>query len=80
MTDTLDQIAQKVDQLLEMVKNLKSENASLKAENRQRKAEMSGLDKQQKNQLLKAADQSEAVRTKLQSVLNRLDELEKLTD
>ena len=80
MTDTLGQIAQKVDQLLEMVKNLKSENASLKAENRQRKAEMSGLDKQQKSQSLKAADQSEAVRTKLQSVLNRLDELEKLAD
>ena len=80
MSDTLDQIAQKVDQLLETVRNLKSQNTALRADNTRLKAELAGLDKQRQNLTLRAADQSEAVRTKLQSVLNRLEELEKLAD
>jgi regulator of replication initiation timing len=79
VSDTLDQIAQKVDRLLDVVKNLKSENAALTADNRKLKTELSGLDKKRQSVSLKAADQSDAVRTKLQTVLNRLEELEKLT-
>ena len=78
MTDTLDQISQKVDQLLQVVKNLKVENSSLQGENRQLKAQMVELGKEHKSLSLKSADQSELVRSKLQSVLSRLDELEQL--
>ena len=78
MTDTLDQISQKVDQLLQVVKNLKVENSSLQGENQQLKAQLADAGKEHKSLSLKAADQSELVRSKLQSVLSRLDELEEL--
>ena len=78
VTDTLDQISQKVDQLLRVVKNLKVENASFQEENKQLKAQLAGLNKEQKSLSIKSADQSELVRSKMQSVLSRLDELEKL--
>ncbi len=78
MSDALDKISQKVDQLLQVVQNLKIENAGLKEENARLKDQVARLGKEQKTLTLKAADQSEQVRTKLQSVLNRLDELEEL--
>ncbi|MDH3892649.1 MAG: cell division protein ZapB [candidate division Zixibacteria bacterium] len=78
MSDTLDQISQKVDQLLQVVKNLKTENATLQGENKQLKAQVADLSKDHKSLSLQAADQSEAVRSKLQLVLSRLDELEEL--
>lgn len=80
MSDTLDQIAQKVDQLLQVVKNLKVENSSLHGENKQLKAQLAELGKEQKSLSIKSADQSEVVRSKLQSVLSRLDELEELSN
>ena len=78
MTDTLDQISQKVDQLLQVVKNLKVENASLHGENKELKVQLADAGKEHKSLSLKSADQSELVRSKLKSVLTRLDELEKL--
>ena len=78
MTDTLDQISQKVDQLLQIVKNLKVANASLQGENEQLKTQLTEFGKEQKSLSIKSADQSELVRSKMQSVLNRLDELEEL--
>lgn len=78
MTDSLKLLEEKVSKVLSRLEEIKAENRTLKEENRALQRETTGL-KQQFDQLkLDQNDQSDKVRTKLASLLGRIEELEKL--
>ncbi|MFH1687170.1 MAG: hypothetical protein ABIE70_06560 [bacterium] len=80
MDGKLQQIAQKVESLLTNLNSLQSENDQLKQENSQLKTEVGRAEKEFRSLELRDADRSESVRVKLQTILDRLTELEKWVD
>ena len=78
MEDKLEQLTQKIETVCSLVEMLRKENAELKETNEQQRTELEQLKKQHEELQLKSADQSEAVRSRLSTVLNRLDELESM--
>ncbi len=79
MEDKLEQLTKKIETVCSLVEMLRKENAELKETNEQQRTELEQLRKQHEELQLKSADQSEAVRSRLSTVLNRLDELEGMT-
>lgn len=80
MDGKLQQIAEKVESLLTNLNSLQSENDQLRFQNSQLKADVGRIEKEFRSLELHDADRSESVRVKLQSVLDRLAELEKTID
>jgi regulator of replication initiation timing len=78
MESKLEQVAQRVDGLLRDLQQTRGENRQLRHENEQLRAELATIQKQARQLELRAADQSEAVRTRLQRLLGRLNELEQM--
>ncbi len=78
MSGKLESFAEKVEKVLALLDKVKSENASLKQENAELRAKMASINKECRKLKLGSADQSEAVKSRLTSVLSRLEELESL--
>jgi regulator of replication initiation timing len=79
MTDSLELLSGKVGEVVKRLDDLSAENASLKAENEGLKVEILNLRKQYHRLMLDKNDQSEAVRARLVTLLDRLNQLESLT-
>lgn len=79
MDPKLQQVAQKIERMLSDLKQLEEENAQLRSDNQQLKAELGDLEKGYQQLQLASADRSETARVKLTRILDRLEELEKLT-
>jgi len=69
-------LEEKLGQLMVLTEQLKSENKVLKAENAGIKAELNGLQQELSRLKLQQNDQTEAIRTKLNSLLSHVRELE----
>ncbi len=78
MSDKFDLVAQKVDRLLSVVEDLKGRNKAFEQENAELKSQLTKIEKSFHALELEAADRADAVKTKLDRVLTRLAELEKL--
>lgn len=78
MNDKLEQLTQKIETVCSLVESLRKENSELKETNERYRTELESLKKDHEELQLKTADQSEAVRSRLSTVLNRLDELESM--
>ena len=79
MADKLAMLSQKVDEVLKRLEELRAENTTLKAENVNLSSELSKLKKEYSELTLNKNDQADAVRTRLASVLERLNQLEALS-
>ena len=79
MKEKLDVISEKVDDLVALIEQLRSENVDLAKDNRSLKTQISHLKKEFKEAGLEKVDRTDSVRTKLNLVLNRLEELESLS-
>lgn len=79
MSDRLNRLAEKVDEVLIRLDSMKSENRELKAGNTKLKSELLGLKKEHDSLMLEKNDRSDHLKSKLISVLSRLDELDSLT-
>lgn len=80
MGDKLELLEQKIEAVIERLERLRNENSDLKASNTDMKKELGGIRKQYDSARLGQVDQSELVKSKLVSILDRLNELEKLGD
>jgi len=78
MSGKFESLAEKVEKVLALLDKVKCENASLKQGNAELRAKMASINKECRQLKLGSADQSEAVKSRLMSVLGRLEELESL--
>jgi regulator of replication initiation timing len=78
MPSKFESLAEKVEKVLALLDKVKGENALLKQENAELRVEMTGIKKECRQLRLGSADQSEAAKSRLTSVLSRLEELESL--
>ncbi len=78
MKEKLNLISEKVDDIVALIEQLRSENVDLARDNRTLKIQISRLLKESKEAGLDNVDRTDSVKTKLNLVLNRLDELESL--
>ena len=76
MGDKLELMFDKVEKVLERLEQLKDENSSLKRENDCLKTQMASLQKEYNGLKLNRVDQDDKIRSKLVTILNRLDQLE----
>ncbi len=76
MEQKLEQIEEKVEKLVTVLEALKAENRELKMTNQSLTSQIQGFEKQIHKMQLDDADRSETVRTRLEGLLGRLDELE----
>ncbi len=77
MSDRLELLDKKISQVLDRLDNLKKDNASLKEENASLKSQLGQLQQDLNTLKLSQNDQSETIKSKLVSVLSRIEELEK---
>ncbi len=80
MIDKLDKLQGRLEDLLKVVDALRKENHDLKTENKSQHAELAQLRQEFDTLKRTQADQSEAVKTKLTTMLSRLEELEQFTE
>ncbi|MCH8026787.1 MAG: hypothetical protein IID63_01545 [candidate division Zixibacteria bacterium] len=78
MKEKLNLISEKVDDVVALVEQLRSEIVDLARDNRTLKTQLSRLLKESKEADLDNVDRRDSVKTKLNLVLNRLEELESL--
>ena len=78
MKEKLNLISEKVDDVVALVEQLRSEIVDLARDNRTLKTQLSRLLKESKEAVLDNVDRRDSVKTKLNLVLNRLEELESL--
>ncbi|MCH7691514.1 MAG: hypothetical protein IIA17_10785 [candidate division Zixibacteria bacterium] len=78
MKEKLNLISEKVDDVVALVEQLRSEIVDLARDNRTLKTQISRLLKESKEADLDNVDRRDSVKTKLNLVLNRLEELESL--
>ena len=78
MKEKLNLISEKVDDVVALVEQLRSEIVDLARDNRTLKTQISLLLKESKEADLDNVDRRDSVKTKLNLVLNRLEELESL--
>ena len=78
MKEKLNLISGKVDDVVALVEQLRSEIVDLARDNRTLKTQLSRLLKESKEADLDNVDRRDSVKTKLNLVLNRLEELESL--
>ena len=76
MGDSLSLVESKVEAVLALVEKIKQEKTALADENDQLKIELAQLRKQFSALKLQKTDQNDDVRSKLQLILSRVDELE----
>ena len=76
MGDKLELIENKVSAVLDLVERIKTENGTLSDENAQLRNEINHLKKQMAELKLAKTDRSDVLKTKLQAVLSRVEELE----
>lgn len=80
MKEKINAIEVKVEELVGRLERLSQANKELASDNSTLKAELSRLKKQLKDSQLGSGDTNEAVKRRLTSVLDRLDELESLAN
>ena len=78
MKEKLNLISEKVDDVVALVEQLRSEIVELSRDNQTLKTQINRLLKESKAAGLDSVDRRDAVKTKLNLVLNRLEELESL--
>lgn len=78
MGDKLTLVESKVEAVLELVEKIKNDKAVLTDENDRLKIELAQIRKQFSALKLEKTDKNDAIRSKLQLVLSRVDELESL--
>lgn len=78
MNDKLHLLEEKVSKVLQKLESLKTENTALRTENEQLKADITGLQSEFADFKLDQNDRAEQVKTKLQALLGRIEELEKI--
>ncbi len=78
MADKFQMLEDKVGKVLQKIEALTGENKSLKSENEQLESELTGLKQEFKQFRLQQNDQAEAIKSKLASLLSRIEELEKI--
>lgn len=78
MKEKLNLISEKVDDVVALVEQLRSEIDDLARDNQTLKTQISRLLKESKEADLDNVDRRDSVKTKLNLVLNRLEELESL--
>lgn len=77
MSDKLERLDKKISQVLDRLEHLKQDNASLKEENASLKSQLSKVQQDLSSMKLSQSDQAEMIKSKLVSVLGRIEELEK---
>ncbi|MCP4684334.1 MAG: cell division protein ZapB [bacterium] len=77
MSDRLELLDKKVSQVLDRLESLKRDNASLKDENASLRSQLGQLQQDLDSMKLSQNDQADVIRSKLVSVLGRIEELEK---
>jgi peptidoglycan hydrolase CwlO-like protein len=80
MIDKLQKLQDRIEELLNHVDTLRKENNALKAEAKEHGSELAKLKDQLDLLKREQADQSEAVKSKLNTMLSRLEELETITE
>jgi hypothetical protein len=80
MKARIRQLAERVDKVIALANQLKAANEELKSENAKLKSELSEVKKELREFKLGHSDKAEAVRSRLTSVLSRLEELETLRE
>ena len=78
MDEKLDLLVERVERVAELLEATRAHNAELKEENSRLKSELADATRELESFKLNAADQAGRTRTKLLTVLDRLDQLEKL--
>jgi hypothetical protein len=78
MDEKLDLLVEKVERVAGLLEATRAHNAELKEENTRLKAELAEATRELESLRLDAADQAGRTRTKLMTVLDRLEQLEKL--
>ena len=78
MKEKLNLISAKVDDIVALVEQLRSENVDLARDNQTLKTQIRRLLRESKEAGLDNVDRIDSVKTKLNLVLNRLEELESL--
>ncbi len=78
MSDKITLLEEKVGQVLSRMDSLQSENLSLKDQNSGLKSELAELQQAFKDFRLDHNDRAEQVKTKLTSLLGRIEELEQI--
>ena len=79
MGDRLKLIEDKLGAVLDLVDRFKTENGTLNVENAELREELNRLKKQMASLKLDRSDRSDAMRSKLKTVLSRVEELELMT-
>jgi FtsZ-binding cell division protein ZapB len=77
MSDRLELLDKKISQVLDRLDSLKKDNEALKEENGSLKSQLGQLQQDLNILRLGQNDQAEMIRSKLVSVLGRIEELEK---
>ena len=78
MSDKLNLLFDKIESLIEKVEELQEKNNILKSENKQLAAEVAKFSKANQNLELASSDKTDIIKTRLKSILNRLDQLEEI--
>ncbi|MBU0984284.1 MAG: cell division protein ZapB [candidate division Zixibacteria bacterium] len=78
MSDGFRALEQRIDRVIEQLTSLQTENARLRNENGELRGELNELKKSLDRVKLTQGDQGELVRSKLVSVLERIEELERI--
>ena len=78
MDEKLDLLFEKIERVADMLEASRKHNAELEQENDRLKTQLVETNRELETSKLTSADQAGRTRTKLLSVLDRLDQLEKL--
>ncbi len=78
MTDRFGQLEDRVTRVLRLVATLQKEKGDLESENRALSGELADLKRRYQELSVTSREQSQAVKNRLASVLNRIEELERL--
>lgn len=79
MDEKLEQLLTKVERVGQLVDTLKTDNGQLRAENQTLKGDLSRLQKEMETIKLSSSDHSDAIKSKLGRVLERLEQLETIS-
>lgn len=78
MTERFDELEAKVNQMIKLIGDLRQDNSRLKDENHSLHNELDNTRQQLEQLKLRQNDQTETVKAKLSSILQRIEELEHL--
>ncbi len=78
MPDGYESLVDKAEKVLDLLDRVRRKDAALREENATLRAELTGINKECRELKLDKSDRSEQFKSRLLSVMNKLDELEKL--